>query len=161
MVYAHRCECMSQPQGAGLEQRLQRRGARVRSRRDNETLTSCLNIHPKLQPMIQLIGRKGTVGFDHLCVCVCVILASQGMTKMPSFPILMCQTWHNWHHCCTCRCVQRVCAPLGPPPLSIFSRAPSARVCMCAVFSSRKSFPLTTSADTLVAQLRAPSLRRS
>lgn len=49
----------------------------------------------------------------------------------------MCQTWHNWRHCCTCRCVQRVCAPLGPPPLSIFSRALSVCVCVCvrAVFS--------------------------
>lgn len=115
-----------------------------------------LKYSAKSQPMIQLIGKKETVAFDNVCVCVCEILASQRMTKTTSFPILMCQAWHGWHHCCTFPCV------LNWDPLrSLFPAELRACVCVLAVFSSvsvslpppthrlrssRKSFPLTTSA---------------
>ena len=90
----------------------------------------------KSQPMIQLIGRKGTVGFDHLCVCD---TGKPGDDSDDLCPILMCQTWHIWHHCWTCRCQgpvhQRTSSAL------YFQQSPvCARACVCRVFVSERVF---------------------
>lgn len=78
--------------------------------------------------MIQLIGKKGTVGFDNVCVCVCEILASQGMTKTPSFPIL--KRGIAATIVVPVVCAEGVCST-GTPSALCFQQS-----CVCAVFSS-------------------------